>query len=1306
MKTSPPLPSNERARLDALRRYEILDTPPDEAFERITRMASRLFNVPFALVSLVDEKRQWWKSCHGLEGCGTARDLAFCAHAILSPEVMVVPDATRDARFANNPFVTGAPGVRFYAGAPLRTADDFNLGTLCLIDTKPREFSADEAVLLTNLAAIVIEQLEGFRAVNRLRVELAERERVTEQVRRSEEKFRTVAQSVGDAVISSDPAGNIIFWNNGAERIFGQREEEVLGQSLAIIMPERFRAMHEAGMKRFQTTGESRVIGRTVELTGLRKNGAEFPIELTLSTWATSDGAHFTGIVRDITERVRAKAALQKEREFLTAAFENVSDGIVSCNAEGVLTLFNRATREMHGLPEAPVPAEEWAEHFDLYLPDGKTLMTKEQVPLFRALEEGSVKEVELVIAPKGTMPRRVVASGQAMFDAKGTKIGAVVAMHDITERRRDEARLLANENRLRVLCDITSKSDLSLDEKIKEVLRTGCRELGLENGIFARIDGDRYEVEHASSEINPGLESLACCLQDTICHEVLLRDKPVAFEHAAESEWRHHPGYQKFKGEAYIGAPVRAGNKVYGALCFTSAQPRPEKFTTADIEFLRLIVQWIGGEVERLRIEQELKEAKVAAALREGEQRYTFLADTVPQIVWTARPDGGLDYYNKAWFDYTGLTFEQTRDWGWKPVLHPDDLQQCVDLWTHAFTTGENYEVEYRFKRASDGAYRWHLGRALPMRDETGAIVQWVGSCTDIDDAKRAGERLQALNDELGIRVLERTSELRAAKEAAEAASLAKSDFLANMSHEIRTPMNGIIGMTELALDTELSREQREYLGMVKTSANSLLRLINDILDFSKIEAGMLDLESVGFSLRDSIGSMLKPLGVRADAKHLELVADISADVPDHLIGDPMRLCQILINLTDNAIKFTERGQVIVKVAVESQNNGKRCLHFSVADTGVGIPADKQALIFEAFAQADGSTTRNYGGTGLGLAISTRLIEQMRGRIWVESAVGQGTTFHFTAWLGVRETAPRMTKQADTDDLGGLRLLVVDDTGAATTGASSGRSSLARSNGSLRILLADDNEINRAVATGILDKQGHSVTLATNGREAVDATERGQFDIVLMDVQMPEMDGFEATSRIREFEKSRTAKTPIVAMTAHAMAGDRERCLAGGMDDYIAKPLKKDNLLAILTRFSSPPSLPLSDHGNSTKNDADVDSAAPIFTREVLLEKFEDDEELMQKLIVLLRRNMPRAVTQIAAAIDHRNAKALTSGAHALLSSLGVFGADEAIAVTKNLEARGERSEFESAPAVLAKLRLALETVDRAVATYETTVI
>jgi PAS domain S-box-containing protein len=560
-------------------------------------------------------------------------------------------------------------------------------------------------------------------------------------------------------------------------------------------------------------------------------------------------------------------------------------------------------------------------------------------------------------------------------------------------------------------------------------------------------------------------------------------------------------------------------------------------------------IRQWIGVHTditEQRRVERELKQAKVDAAARAAEERYVFLADAVPQIVWTAQPDGRLVYFNKAWFIYAGLTMEQTEDWGWGAVLHPDHLQPCIDRWAHSLTTGEAYEFEFSLRRASDRAYRWHLVRALPMRDEHGSIVQWVGTCTDIDDAKRNEETLQAANDALGLRVLERTAELRAAKDVAEAASRAKSEFLANMSHEIRTPMNGIIGMTDLVLETALDPQQREYLGMAKTSGHALLTLINEILDFSKIEAGKLELETVAFGVRESLANLLKPLMLRAKRKDLELRVEIAEDVPEHLVGDPLRLRQILLNFVDNALKFTARGAVTVKVAAEPAHLDEQVLRFTVTDTGVGIPLEKQGMIFEAFAQVDGSTTRHYGGTGLGLAIASQLIVLMRGNITVESVVGQGTTFEFTSCFRVARERENVPVAAFA---GGTAEIKVAD--------------------GLRILLAEDNLINRALAMGILEKRGHSLVPAMNGREALEIAGTGKFDLILMDVQMPEMGGLEATARIRETERGTGRHTPIIAMTAHAMAGDRQRCLAAGMDDYLSKPLEKMELLGMIARVS-----------------------------------------------------------------------------------------------------------------------------------------
>jgi PAS domain S-box-containing protein len=679
-----------------------------------------------------------------------------------------------------------------------------------------------------------------------------------------------------------------------------------------------------------------------------------------------------------------------------------------------------------------------------------------------------------------------------------------------------------------------------------------------------------------------------------------------------------------------------------------------------------------------------------------------------------------------------------------------------------------ESRRLEQEFVPALRQQGRWH-GEAQGLRRDGSRFDQEL-SLAAID----SGGFVCVVRDITQRKWIER--ELLAARSVAEAASRAKSDFLANMSHEIRTPMNGIIGMTELALHTDLTPDQQDYLQVIKQSADSLLRVLNDILDFSKIEAGKMELESIDFDLRDCLGDTVRALAVRAAEKQLELALHIPPAIPETLIGDPGRLRQVVVNLVGNAIKFTPAGEVVVDVQIETTSPEQIELHFSVRDTGIGISADKQKLIFDAFTQADTSTTREFGGSGLGLAVSSKLVALMGGRMWVESEIGRGSQFHFTARLGADAAAPPRLR-LDRSALRDLAVLIVDDnhtnrriveeilsnwglrpttvdSGAAALdelarAAAAGQpfhlvvldilmprmdgfqvaeqirnnpavaatriivlSSAARPGDSargrrlgisrclskpvkqsdlldavlqalgsvsigprkattrplpeltapLRILLVEDGQVNQKVAVGFLTLRGHSVEVAGNGREALEALDREAFDVVLMDVEMPGMDGFEATAAIRRRQRAAASHTPIVAMTAHAMKGDRERCLQAGMDDYLSKPIDPAELYATVEKFTPHAAL-ARPAGGAASSDASHarQPAAPA--------RWNEADELQREINAAFLQECPTLVAEIEAALAAGDAIALGRAAHKLKGAAGVLSATPVVDAASALE-------------------------------------
>jgi PAS domain S-box-containing protein len=503
---------------------------------------------------------------------------------------------------------------------------------------------------------------------------------------------------------------------------------------------------------------------------------------------------------------------------------------------------------------------------------------------------------------------------------------------------------------------------------------------------------------------------------------------------------------------------------------------------------------------------------------------------------------------------------------------------------------------------------------------------------------------------------------ELAAARDQALETTRLKSEFLANMSHEIRTPMNGIFGMTELLLDTALSSEQRELAATLHRCAGGLLNVLNDVLDFSKIEARQLQLETASFRLREHVDDTLRELVPAASKKGLTLAVDVLPEVPDALTGDPHRLRQVVVNLIGNAIKFTERGAVIGRVSVESQTEGGVALHVSVADTGIGIPAEKHQAIFDAFAQGDGSMTRRYGGTGLGLAISSRLVDMMGGRIWLESEVGQGSTFHFTARFGLSQEA-RLSRSRPPAGSG------VSHTPA-------------------RILVAEDDPVNRMVTVRLLEYHGHTVATAEDGRQVLALLEQERFDLILMDLQMPEMDGLEAVGAIRAHERTTGTRLPIVALTAHAMTGDRERCLEAGMDAYVAKPVRGADLVAAVDEVLAQP-------GVEKAACRSKPPATHALDTESLLRRVGEDPGLLLDLVKAFQVDSRRLLDEVRSGLSRCEPGLVERAAHRLKGSLGTLGASAAYEAAARLEAFGRAGDLDPAEQALFTLERELARLE-----------
>jgi PAS domain S-box-containing protein len=1504
-----PLPEHEPERLAVLHGLDILDTPPEVAYDELSALAAYICQTPIALISLVDADRQWFKSHFGWSAGETPRDVAFCAHAILEPDLLVVPDASADERFAQNPLVTAPPNIRFYAGAPLVTAEGHALGTLCVLDHQPRQLNEEQARALRALSHQVVAQLrlgEQLLQQRRLNAELAS---ANEKLRQTSAQRQQMEQALRESEQRLDLGMGIIRQGAWEIDLLNKRlipSMHILdlpGASASMDLDDYEALIHPDDIPARRVAVDAVLAGRS----SLYK--AEYRVRDGKGqlAWVSSCGqvverdasgrpARMIGLAVDITERKRTEEALRQsehalreQRNRLTVLLDHLPVMVFGVDATGRYCLWNQECERVLGWSREEVLGRTRLELYMHWYPDPQY---REWV--FAQAMTHDYRDLETTIITRNGTPRICSWSNYSkQVNITGLSVWGIGI--DSTDRKRAEDALRESERLLNSI-------------------------LGQLPGLAYRcLPEQPWHALFAAGQFRPtaGIDA-EDLLARRVCYGDILHpdDAERCARIVAEAVARRAPfenEHRVLDREGNIKWILARGRGIFG-----------EDGSLRFLEGLNIDI------TERKRAE---------AALQKANDRLALAVRGSNVGVW--ENDMGGAHYRSGYVHCTNIMEplgypapESAVDYATVTApIHPDD-RKPVEEALRAYLAGETsaYSVEFRV-RHRDGSYLWMLSRGVVVRDEAGKPVRLVGTRIDITNRKAAEEALReseerfrgtfenagvgiahtdlegrwlrlnekyctivghprdellqktfrditfaedvpASADRLGrllrgesfcyslekryvrpdgslvwvdlcvsvqrnadgrpiylIAVIQDISErkrlegeLRQAKESAESASRAKSEFLAHVSHEVRTPLNAILGMTELALDTPLTDQQRKYLTVVQSSAEVLLAVINDLLDFSKIEAGKLQLDRATFSLRALLNDTLRSLALRAHRKGLELVGHFDPAVPDTFVGDAGRLRQVLANLVGNAIKFTEQGEVVVEVAVLAEANcpaaGARLdresppctLQFAVRDTGIGIPGEQHQRIFEAFEQADSSTTRRYGGTGLGLSIASRLVGLMGGRITVDSEPGRGSTFFCTVRLHRPLLEPDRAAPRAPAALRGLAVLIVDDNaasrrnleewlrhwgteptvvgdgtaarealrqaaastrfelvlldsrlpggdavavadhvrqtpelaacaiillsledqaselmpyaelgiaacvmkpvheeelldaicrvlqkdaGGGMTGV--GKAPVAESSltsppsflPSLRVLLAEDNPYNQAVLEDLLPRRGHSVQVAGDGRATLTALEQDHFDVLLLDIHMPELDGFQVVSALRQRELGTDRHLPVIALTARSADGERARCLQAGMDDYLSKPVRATELLAAIDRVVGRETGRGRDEGSASALDSSF-SAGPaalsLVDAAALLAACDGEDALLRKMCGHFQTFVPDRLAEVSDALRDRDTSRLGAAAHKLGGMVSSFSASAAEAVAL-LGKFGKQGKIEQAGQVYARL-------------------
>ncbi len=980
---------------------------------------------------------------------------------------------------------------------------------------------------------------------------------------------------------------------------------------------------------------------------------------------------------------------LAQERNTLQAVLQSLGKGLCVVDSAWKIQmvnqpaeqLFGRAAQDLIGCPVyrmiAPAP-EEYQE---------ECLITDATVPSLASGEPYDTDDGLLVTADGQLVPISLVVT--PMLSDNGV-MGAVLVFRDISHQKQVERERLQTEGLLRRIQ--TGLSELAknthvyggnLQEAFRTVTRVAAECLRTERVSIWFFTQDRSAIQCADlyqSATREHSQGIALMATDYPKYFKELDSERIVAADDAQVDPRSDEFTAKYLAPlgitSMLDVPIRAEGRMVGVLCHEHIGPA-RHWMLEEQHFAASVANTVALAIEAA------DRRKVEQALQTSEGRLTTTVQSTNIGIWDWDLNANDVYLSPEWKRQLGHedheignTFQE-----WESRIHPEDHERALGAIAAYLSRRESQlEIEHRL-RHKDGSYRWILARGTLIKSH-GQSSRIVGIHLDVTDRKMAEEAL------------------RQAKETAEAASRTQSQFLANMSHEIRTPLNGVLGMAELMLRCPLGDKERHLTESIHRSGTMLLALINDILDFSKIEAGKLQLESIAFEIRRTIQEAVDLVMPEAQKKHLKLSWHVASDIPAYLLGDPMRLRQIIVNLVGNAVKFTEQGGIEMAVSLESQQEELYGLSVMVRDTGIGISPEAQESVFASFSQADGSTTRKYGGTGLGLAIVKQLVTLMGGQIKLQSAPGEGSTFTVSAYFKQCDPVQRLQPPSAEESRIDAEPCAYHEEGSEQ----------------VRILVVEDNPVNREVACGMLDMLNLRIDTAENGREAVAAVESAEYALIFMDCQMPEMDGFTATQLIREREASTTppsplnvhrsvSHVPIIALTAHAMQGDREVCLAAGMDDYLTKPFTLSQLEQVLARWvfnrrpvqsevcgdvtsaplqqnpvalqESPALQMVKPRQDTTIEPTAIDRAALAAIRALQRPGHPD---IVARIVTQYMDSSPEIIDRMRRAVLSKNAGELRAAAHRLKSSSAQLGATALASDCRELEMMGARGELERA--------------------------